>query len=251
MISTAEAPSEICDEVPAVCRPSGSTGLRPASPSRVVSRSPWSASTTVSPVGAPRVETARDGDLALEPALVDRARAFCWEARPNASRSARVQAAVAGDPVGGLELVGHVDVPVVRARVARAGGCWRRAGPASSPRRRRRSRRRSRRRDHVVHQVGRLLGRAALGVDRGGAGVLRQPGVQPGPADMSLDCSPACVTHPPTTCSTSSGSTPARRGPHLGEAQQHRGVHAREPAVPLAEGRADGIDDHGVAHGQN
>ena len=52
MISTAEAPSEICDDVPAVCRPSSSTGFSPARPSSVVSRRPWSLSTTwVSPVG--------------------------------------------------------------------------------------------------------------------------------------------------------------------------------------------------------
>ena len=46
MMSTADAPSLICDDVPAVCSPSGSTGLSPWSPSSVVSRSPWSVSTT-------------------------------------------------------------------------------------------------------------------------------------------------------------------------------------------------------------
>ena len=40
--STAAAPSEICDELPAVWMPSGSTALSPARPSLVVSRRPWS-----------------------------------------------------------------------------------------------------------------------------------------------------------------------------------------------------------------
>ena len=49
--STAAAPSEICDELPAVTRPSGlNAGLSPASASSVVSgRMPWSA-TYVSPL---------------------------------------------------------------------------------------------------------------------------------------------------------------------------------------------------------
>ena len=58
-----------------MCRPSSSTGRSPASPSSVVSRSPWSASTSrVSPVGvALGVEHRRldRRDLALEAALVD------------------------------------------------------------------------------------------------------------------------------------------------------------------------------------
>jgi hypothetical protein len=33
-------------------------------------------------------------------------------------------------------------------------------------------------------------------------------------------------------------------------ADQDGGVHAGEPALPLAEGSADGVDDHGVAHGR-
>ena len=35
----------------------------------------------------------------------------------------------------------------------------------------------------------------------------------------------------------------------LDETQQLSRVHAGETAVALAEGRADGVDDHGVSHG--
>ena len=48
--STAAAPSEICEDVPAVCRPSSSTGVSRASASRLVSRRPPSRSTDPSAV---------------------------------------------------------------------------------------------------------------------------------------------------------------------------------------------------------
>ena len=50
--STAAAPSEICDDEPAVCFEPSTTGLSFASPSIVVSRRPWSREIScVSPVG--------------------------------------------------------------------------------------------------------------------------------------------------------------------------------------------------------
>ena len=95
------------------------------------------------------------------------------------------QPAAAGDPVGGLELVGHVDGPVVGPRVAQARAATLapsgirdidstpQAMPTSMVPAATRS----------CDQVRGLLARAALGVDRGGAGALGEPGVQPGAAD--------------------------------------------------------------------
>ena len=111
MISTAEAPSEICDDVPAVCRPSGSTDLRPARPSSVVSRRPWSVSTSrVSPVGLPSSPStgASIGAISrLNRPSSTATRAFCCDARPKASRSLAGDPAVAGDPVGASNWLGR------------------------------------------------------------------------------------------------------------------------------------------------
>ena len=60
-------------------------------------------------------------------------------------------------------------------------------------------------------------------------------------------CSPAWLTQPPTTCSTSVGSMP---GPLdeclLNEPEGLGRVHGGQAAVPLPDGSADGIDDHDV-----
>ena len=95
IISTAAAPSLICDELPAVCTPSGrATGLRLASASRVVSRRPSSRSTRwVVPVGLPSSSTSGASTattwLSKRPSAQAVA-ARCCEARPKASVSARV-----------------------------------------------------------------------------------------------------------------------------------------------------------------
>ncbi len=216
MISTAEAPSEICDDVPAVCSPSGSTVRRPASPSRVVSRSPWSASTTrVSPVGSPSGDST--GAVYAATSRLKRPsstamRAFCCEARPNSSRCSRVrprlrairsaasnwlgmsiaQSSGRGSPIpaGTLAPSGIRDiasmphamptsmVPAATMSWTRCADCWPEPHCASI---------------------------AVAPVCWG------SPAYSQARRTMSLDCSPACVTQPPTTCSTRSGSTPARR----------------------------------------
>ena len=67
---------------------------------------------------------------------------------------------------------------------------------------------------------------------------------------MPLDCSPAWVTQPATTWSTSSESSPARASDLAhGVADQDGGVHAGQPALALAEGSADGFDDDRGTHG--
>ena len=126
-MSTAEAPSLICDEVPAVCRPSGSTVF---SAGEALERGVAQALVGVDDAGLAGRRAVLVRAPAPSMAAISRlnrpsstaTRAFCCEARPNASRSARLRPRLLGDPVGGLELVGHVDRPVGRTRVAGAGG---------------------------------------------------------------------------------------------------------------------------------
>ena len=62
-------------------------------------------------------------------------------------------------------------------------------------------------------------------------------------------CSPAWVTQPPTICSTSEGSIPARlTSSTWAVAEQLGGVEARQPSVALADGGAHRLDDHRLCH---
>ncbi len=92
--STAAAPSEICDEVPAVWMAPSITGFNEARPSAVVSRRPWSRVTGAhssvgrlfsSSTGAEIGEISRSKRPSAQACL-----ALVCEASPNASRSARV-----------------------------------------------------------------------------------------------------------------------------------------------------------------
>ena len=91
---TAAAPSEICDEVPAVWMPSSSTGFSRWSPSLVVSRRPWSRRTVVrSSVGFPSSPTtgASMGTTSASNLPSAHARAaFCCDRSPRPSMSSRV-----------------------------------------------------------------------------------------------------------------------------------------------------------------
>ena len=90
MMSTADAPSEICDELPAVIMPSSlNAGFSLASVSAVVpSRMPSSA-VIISTL--PSISTGDRDDLVLEAALVAcAARRAAGCVAPNASRSSRV-----------------------------------------------------------------------------------------------------------------------------------------------------------------
>ena len=221
----------------------------------MVSRRPWSVSTVrVSPVGLP--SSSRTGAVSAAISRLKRPsstaiRAFCCEARPNASMNSRVkprflairsaasnwlgmsmsQSSGRGSPRPGgtLPPSGMRDIdstpqamptsmlPAATMSWTRCADCWPEPHCAST----------------TVPAV--CWGRPACSQAR---------------RTMPLDCSPAWVTTPPTTCSTSSGSIPARRITSACiEPEQHGGVHAREPALALAEGGADGVDDHGVAHG--
>ncbi len=95
MSSTAAAPSEICDDEPAVWTPSSrATGFRLARASSVVSRRPSSRATWwVVPVGLP--SSSRSGASSSTSWVPKRPSshalaARCWLAKPKASVSSRV-----------------------------------------------------------------------------------------------------------------------------------------------------------------
>ena len=92
--STAAAPSEICEELPAVWMPPSLTGLSWARPSSVLSRMPSSWSTRrVSPVGAlsaPSTGASIGRISRLKRPSERAAAAFCWLASARRSTSSRV-----------------------------------------------------------------------------------------------------------------------------------------------------------------
>jgi len=102
-----------------------------------------------------------------------------------------------------------------------------------------------------VHQVRGLLAGPALRVDRGRTGVLGEPGMQPGPAHHVVGLLARLGDAPADDLLDQLGVDPgAREHLTLRKAEQYGGVHACQPALALAEGRADGVDDHWSAHGR-
>ena len=189
MSSTAAAPSEICDDEPAVWTPSGrATGLSSASFSRLVSRRPSSRATgCVVPVGLPSSSTsgASTGTIWLPKrssaqaggGVLLRAEAELVGVGPG-------DAPLLGDALGALELRGELVLREVRLRdrdaeaeVLAAAGADRHpahdldaAGEGGVDRAAA---------DERGGQVGGLLRRAALRVDRGGGHRQGQAGGQP------------------------------------------------------------------------
>ena len=194
-------------------------------------------------------------DLALEPAFVPRDLRLALRVEAPLVEVLAGDAAVVGDALGRAELaVGRVVVGVVVGLVV--------AGTVDHVRAQR----------HVAHRLD-----AAPDRDVGAAGrdERRRPCGWPAAPSRTArrpwctrccsrgercpshalrvtfePCSPAWVTQPPMTSSTSAGSMPARsitsswtRTEDLGRLQ------AREPAVALADRRADGFDDDRRAHG--
>jgi hypothetical protein len=101
-----------------------------------------------------------------------------------------------------------------------------------------------------VDHVGGLLARAALRVDDGAGGVLGETGVQPGAPHRAVGLLARLRDDAAHDLLDEVGiDTRAAEHLGLGLAEEHGRVHAREPALALAERGADGVDDHGVAHG--
>ena len=255
--STAAAPSEICDEVPAVCRPPSSTGLSAASPSSVVSRRPWSRSTSAArrsaacPRRAPaprRVMISRSNRPSAQACA-----ALRCDRRPNASMSSRVMPRRLAIRSAPSNWFGQVDVPRRGPRAPLPPGTA--LAPSgirlidSTPQAMPTSMAPAAIRPAI--RCAACCAAAALGVDGRGAGVLRQPGVQPGrpgdvvgllaglgdaAADDLLDQSPASMPARSSTplCAAPSSSAACRPDSH---------------AVALADRGAGGFDDHRVTHG--
>ena len=183
---TAAAPSEICDEVPAVWMPSGSTGLRAASPSSVVSRRPWSRSTTWTSPVAPSGPTHRrlDGEhLALEATLGPRLGRLALRRKPQGVGVGSADRVLLGDALGCPELVGYLQRKAGRERPARTVDD---VDPEAHP-----THGLDAASDGDIHGAGGdgiggevigLLGRAALAVDGGGGDLVGQTLVEPGRA---------------------------------------------------------------------
>jgi hypothetical protein len=158
---------------------------------------------------------------------------------------------VTRDPVCRLELVGHVDVPGRRSRVAEPGG---HVGAQRDARHRLDAAGDAGRDgaggDQVVDQVRGLLARAALRVDGGRTGVPRQAGVQPGTADHVVGLL-ARLGHASADHLLHERRVDPDAGQHLAldVAEQLCGMHTGERAPAPAQGGADGLDDDGGAHG--
>ena len=160
------------------------------------------------------------------------------------------QAAAPGDSLRGDELVRQVDVPGVRPRRADPGahvGAQRHARHGLHPAADADGDRVGR--DEAGDQVDRVLGGAALGVQREAARLVGQAGVQPrGPGDVVRLL--ARLRH------AAAGDLLNRRGRDarpveqraLGRAEDLGGVQAREHAAAPADRCAHSLDDHRGTH---
>ena len=257
VIITAAAPSEICDELPAVWTPfSRATGFSDASFSSVVSRRPSSRLTVcVVPVGLPSSSTSGASIvdvLAGEAVLLPRLRGALLGREAEGVGVLAGDAPLVGDALGALELRGHLVLLEVglRDRDAEperlvAGRC--RSAPGSSPRRRRRVPRSIT--PEPTSDDTRLVAcwlephcvsTVVAAVDSG------RPAASQAVRAMLNACSPTWLTQPPTTCPTSDGVDAGAIDDRPLHVREHlRRVHGGQTAVALADRRAHGIDDDG------
>ncbi len=187
-----------------MCSPPSTTGLSRASASRLVSRSPWSRSTTSGP-------TLTGTTSRSKRPCAQAAWASVWDRRPNASVSSResprrcamrsaatywLGMSMSQDPGRGVPASALAAVPSGTRLIA------------STP-----------------HAIPTPIASAAISpatrcaaccAEPHCASSVRQPAVCGSPACSQavrvtlFDCSPAWVTQPPATCSTSAGAMPAR-----------------------------------------
>ena len=160
------------------------------------------------------------------------------------------EATATSDPLRGGELVGHVDVPRLGADPgAIRPGVGTQAHPAhrldaagdpdvDGPGG-----------DQTGDQVVGLLGAAALAVDGGRAGLLGQPGGQPGHPGDVVGLLAELGDAPADDLFDLAGIDPGlvHEG-LLHRPEQLGGVQSGEPPVAFADRAAGGLDDHGSAH---
>ena len=260
MMSTAAAPSEICDEVPAVTVPvlaEGRLERRPASRARCRGGCPRHAQLS----DAPPLRRARRGALGPRGGRSRwRSGPRRWRRRPagatrraNSSISLAADVPAPGDLLGALALVDQLEplqvqraVGLARPRLGRRadGHPAHRLDPGP---------------DGHVHGAGhappgRRSGWPAAPSRTGGRPWC--PGTDSGkPAAraalraMFIACSPTVMVQPMITSSTSAGSRSLRAmqgSQRLGG--QIGGVPPREAAPAAAHRGADGVDDHGSGH---
>ena len=261
--STAAAPSEICDEEPAVWTPSGrATGLSVASFSSVVSRRPSSRATVwVVPVGLPSSSTsgASTGTIWLpKRSSAHAGGGVLLGPEAELVGVAPGDAPLLGDALGALELRGHLVLREVgagdrdaEAEVLAAAGADR--DPAHRPRRRRR--RPTSTTPLPTRAVARLVAcwdephwvsTVVLATAEGQAG--GEPG---GAADVEGLL--ADLAHAAGDDLADVGGVDPGALDHglLDGGQEVGGVDGGQAAVALPDGGADGFDDHDIRHGGN
>jgi hypothetical protein len=192
----------------------------------------------------------RDGhDLAVEPALLPGGGREGLGADAEVVEVLPREAAADGDALGGRVLVRQVDVPVVGARLARVAHVRPQRHPAH-----RLDAAGDARADHAGvdearDEVGGLLRRAALAVDRRAPGAVGEPGVQPGRTGdverLLAGLGDAAPDHllDPGRVETGALDHSALRG-----AQQFHGVQGRQDAAAAPDRGPHGLDDHRLTH---
>ena len=220
----------------------------------MVSRRPWSRDDHVALAGGLLllVEHRRldRRDLPVETALVPRPLGAQLRLESEGVDVLAGDAAALGDPLGGGELVGQVDVPRLGPQDAAVGT---RVGAESDA-----AHRLDAARDADVDGTGRdqagdeavgLLAAAALAVDGHGADVFRQPGDQPAhPGDvvgLLAVLRDAAADDLFDVAGVDAGLLDQSL---LHRAQQLGGVQSGQPSVALADRAAGGFDDYRVTH---
>ena len=241
--------------MPAVWIPPSSTGLSWLKPSSVVSRRPWSRLTMwrslvgcfcSSSTGASIGEISRSKRPSSQARL-----ALALGAEAERVDVVAGDAAALGDPLGGGELVGQIDVPRLGPQDAAVGT---RVGAEADAAHRLDSARDAdvdgTRRDQAGDEAVGLLAAAALAVDGHGADVLGQPGDEPAhPGDvvgLLAELRHAAADDLLDVAGVDAGLLHQRL---LHRPQQLGGVQSGQPSVAFADRAAGGFNDYRVTHG--
>ncbi len=189
-------------------------------------------------------------DLAVEPALGPRLLGLALRVETELVDLLAGDAAALGDPLGGGELVGQVDVPrlgtddaAIGARIGAETDAAHRldaAGDADVD---------GARRDQARDQPVGLLATAALAVDRHRADVLRKAGRQPAhPGDVVGLLAVLCDAAADDLFHLTGVEARLLDERPLSGPEQLGGVQAGQPSFSLADGASGGFNDDRVTH---